>query len=35
VNYLLHAARRYQLVLATDNASDFRGVGLKIVNPFD
>jgi hypothetical protein len=28
-------ARRYQLVLATDNTRDFRGVGLKIVNPFD
>jgi predicted nucleic acid-binding protein len=36
VDSLLAAtARRYQLVLATDNTSDFRGVGLKIVNPFD
>ena len=36
VDSLLAAtARRYQLVLATDNISDFRGVGLKIVNPFD
>ena len=36
VDSLLAAtARRYQLVLATDNVKDFRGVGLKIVNPFD
>jgi hypothetical protein len=36
VDSLLAAtARRYQVVLATDNTSDFRGVGLKIVNPFD
>ena len=36
VDSLLAAtARRYQLVLATDNTRDFRGVGLKIVNPFD
>ena len=36
VDSLLAAtAHRYQLVLATDNISDFRGVGLKIVNPFD
>jgi predicted nucleic acid-binding protein len=36
VDSLLAAtARRYQLVLATDNTSDFRGVGLKIVNPFN
>ena len=36
VDSLLAAtARRYQLVLATDNTSDFRGAGLKIVNPFD
>ena len=32
---LAATARRYQLVLATDNTRDFRGVGLKIVNPFD
>jgi hypothetical protein len=36
VDSLLAAtARRYQLVLATDNTRDFRDVGLKIVNPFD
>ena len=36
VDSLLAAtARRYQLVLATDNVKDFRAVGLKIVNPFD
>jgi predicted nucleic acid-binding protein len=36
VDSLLAAtARRYQLVLATDNVKDFRGVGLKVVNPFD
>jgi predicted nucleic acid-binding protein len=36
VDSLLPAtARRYQLVLATDNTRDFRGVGLNIVNPFD
>ena len=36
VDSLLAAtARRYQLVLATDNIKDFRAVGLKIVNPFD
>ena len=32
---LVATARRYQLVLATDNIKDFRAVGLKIVNPFD
>lgn len=36
VDSLLAAtARRYQLVLATDNVKDFRAIGLKIVNPFD
>jgi toxin FitB len=36
VDSLLAAtARRYQLVLATDNTRDFREVGLRIVNPFD
>ena len=36
VDSLLAAtARHYQLVLATDNTSDFRVLGLKIVNPFD
>ena len=36
VDSLLAAtARRYQLVLATDNTNDFKGIGLKIVNPFD
>ncbi len=36
VDSLLAAtARRYQLVLATDNVRDFRAVGLKTVNPFD
>jgi predicted nucleic acid-binding protein len=36
VDSLLAAtARRYQLVLATDNVSDFRVMGLRIVNPFD
>ena len=36
VDSLLAAtARRYQLMLATDNTSDFRGIGLKITNPFD
>lgn len=36
VDSLLAAtARRYQLVLATDNVKDFRAMGLKIVNPFD
>jgi predicted nucleic acid-binding protein len=35
VDSLLAAtARRYQLVLATDNVKDFRAVGLRIVNPF-
>jgi len=36
VDSLLAAtARRNQLVLATDNVKDFRGAGLKVVNPFD
>ena len=36
VDSLLAAtARRYQLVLATDNVKDFKAVGLKIVNPCD
>jgi predicted nucleic acid-binding protein len=36
VDSLLAAtARRYQLVLATDNVKDFKAMGLKIVNPFD
>jgi toxin FitB len=36
VDSLLAAtARRYQLVLATDNTADFQHVGIKLVNPFD
>ena len=36
VDSLLAAtARRYQLVLATDNTRHFRDVGLRMVNPFD
>ena len=36
VDSLLAAtARRYQLVLATDNVKDFRAAGLTVVNPFD
>jgi toxin FitB len=36
VDSLLAAtARRYQLVMVTDNVNDFRAVGLRIVNPFD
>ena len=36
VDSLLAAtARRYQLALATDNTSDFKAVGVKLVNPFD
>ena len=36
VDSLLAAtARRYQLVLATNNTRDFRDVGLRIVNPYN
>lgn len=36
VDSLLAAtARRYQLVLATNNVHDFAAAGVKIVNPFD
>ena len=36
VDSLLAAtARRYQLVLATENVKDFSALSLKIVNPFD
>jgi predicted nucleic acid-binding protein len=36
VDSLLAAtARRYQLVIATDNVTDFEGTGLKVVNPFN
>jgi len=36
VDSLLAAtARRYQLVVATDNVSDFNSVGVKVFNPFD
>jgi predicted nucleic acid-binding protein len=36
VDSLLAAtARRYQLVLATDNVHDFEAAGVKFVNPFD
>lgn len=32
---LAATARRYQLVLATNNTADFKVAGLRIVNPFD
>ena len=32
---LAASARRYHLVIATDNISDFQGVGVKVFNPFD
>ncbi len=32
---LAATARRYQVVVATDNTSDSRATGLKVVNPFD
>ena len=32
---LAATARRYQLVLATNNVKDFKAMSLKIVNPFD
>jgi toxin FitB len=36
VDSLLAAtARRYHLVIATDNVSDFKGAGLKLFNPFE
>ncbi len=36
VDSLLAAtARRYHLVLATDNVGDFKGAGVKVFNPFD
>ena len=36
VDSLLAAtARRYHLVMATDNVTDFKGVGVKVFNPFD
>ena len=36
VDSLLAAtARRYHLVIATDNVTDFKGVGVKVFNPFD
>ena len=36
VDSLLAAtARRYQLMVATDNVRDFRAVGVKVFNPFD
>jgi toxin FitB len=36
VDSLLAAtARRYQLVIATKNVTDFRVVGVEVVNPFD
>ena len=36
VDSLLAAtARRYHRVMATDDATDFKGVGVKVFNPFD
>jgi toxin FitB len=36
VDSLLAAtARRYHLVMATDNVSDFKGAGVKVFNPFE
>jgi len=36
VDSLLAAtARRYHLVIATDNVGGFKGVGIKVFNPFD
>ena len=36
VDSLLAAtARRYHLVIATDNVGDFKDVGIKVFNPFD
>jgi predicted nucleic acid-binding protein len=36
VDSLLAAtARRYQLMIATDNVADFKSVGVKVFNPFD
>lgn len=36
VDSLLAAtARRYRLVIATDNVADFKTVGVKVVNPFE
>jgi predicted nucleic acid-binding protein len=32
---LAATARRYHLVIATDNISDFKNVGVKVFNPFD
>ncbi len=32
---LAATARRYQLTIATDNVNDFKGVGVKVLNPFD
>ena len=34
-NLLAATARRYRLVIATDNVSDFKGTGVKVFNPFD
>ncbi len=36
VDSLLAAtARRYHLVIATDNVSDFKGAGIRLFNPFE
>jgi predicted nucleic acid-binding protein len=32
---LAATARRYQLVIATDNLRDFKATGVKVFNPFD